>query len=278
MTSAGDARQVAAQRLTACEQLFVSSKQWLGSVPTPQGRPWLEQREIELSVRSILTMHCVVLLGYHRLWAPASALARMLLEDAAVAYWLTDHPDLDRLTTRWTEHLDASRFADFKAQQELGLDIDKTAQAWHATHDPRYLEEVAKRHRNGSAHWTGRSVAELVAGTLGRGASTREDWPERIRLLELTQLRMFMPVSLSLHHSPSTTQNWYADPDEMLADPLRVAWIAFGLHTRLALDYFVPEHTHDARDLIYRQAPSFLTRDDDCADDVTAHPHAGPRP
>jgi hypothetical protein len=40
----------------------------------------------------------------------------MLLEDAAVAHWLADHPNVEALKTKWDEHLDAARLGDYKAQ------------------------------------------------------------------------------------------------------------------------------------------------------------------
>ncbi len=234
---------------------------WLGRVPTPEDRAWLEQRQIELVVRAMQTMQGGVLLARHRLWAQAAGLARMLLEDAAVAHWLADHPDVEALKVRWSEHLDAVRLADFKAQKALGFEVDKRTQEWHASQDAGYLDHISRRHRGGTAHWTGRSIAQLVEGAAGRGTSAREDWAERTQLLRATQQRMLMIVSLGVHHSPSASQNWYAPPDEMLPDPLRVAWLAFGLHARLGLEHFAPESVSDLEGVLHRQTPTFSSSD-----------------
>lgn len=158
---------------------------------------------------------------------------------------------------RWSEHLDAARFGDLKAQQALGLEVDEQTDQWQATQDPTYLEHVSRRHRDGAVHWTGKSIAELVTAAENRGGSGREDWTERTRLLGAAQQRMLRVVSLGLHHSPSASQNWYARPHEMLLDPLRVAWIVFGLHARLGLEHFALEYLDTLGDLLARQAPAF---------------------
>ena len=71
-----------------------------------------------------------------------------------------------------------------------------------------------------------------------------------------------MVMSLGLHHSPAASQNWYAPAEEMLPDPLRVAWLAFGLHVRLALEFFSPDRLDRLADLLERQAPAFVSPTD----------------
>jgi hypothetical protein len=252
-----DLSDISQRRLAACHELLTSAGDWLGPVETPQDRPWLEQRQIELIVRSLQTMQGVVMLADHRLWVPTYGLARMLLEDAAVSYWLVDHPDVDALRRRWTEHLDATRFGDLRTQEELGLEVDAEARAWHQDQDPDYLEQVAQRHRSGSNHWTGKALAELVAGAAGRGGSTREDWDARTAMLHSLCKRMNLAVSLALHHSPAGSQNWYAVPGELLGDSLKVAWLAFGLHLMLVLEDFAPQHWAALDELLARQRDDF---------------------
>lgn len=65
----------------------------------------------------------------------------MLVEDTAVAHWLTDHPDVTALEEKWREHLDASKLGDYNAQQELGLTVDQALAEWYAAQDPDYLIE-----------------------------------------------------------------------------------------------------------------------------------------
>jgi hypothetical protein len=181
----------------------------------------------------------------------------MLLEDSAVAHWLAVHPDLEALKARWSEHLDAAAFGDLKAQQELDLDIDPRTMTWHASKDPRYLDSVAQRHRDGTRHWTGKSIAELVSGAAARGAPERNNWVERTRQLVAANRRMQLIVNLGVHHSPAASQNWYAPPSEMLPDGLRVAWLVFGLHAALAVEDLAPERFGELRELLERQAAHF---------------------
>ncbi|HEX8118282.1 MAG TPA: DUF5677 domain-containing protein [Pyrinomonadaceae bacterium] len=246
------------QRLAACQELLQAAKRWLGPVPTPCDRPWLEQRQIELAVRALQDMEAVTLLAANRLWSPVYAATRMLIEDVAVAYWLTDHPDPGALEARWTEHLDASRLGDYTAQQELGLDVDEALARWHAAQDPAYLDRVGHRFGNGAYHWTGKSVAQMIAGAAGRG-SNRGDWAERTQRLDKVQTRANRLVGLGLHHSPAASQNWYAPPEEMLPDALRFAWLMFGLHAYLLLEDFAPEHLKALDEMLVRQSGDFTT-------------------
>jgi hypothetical protein len=247
------------ERLAACRELLQAAKIWLGPVRTSQARPWLQQRQIELAVRSVQGMEAVALLATHRLWPPTYAVSRMLLEDAAVAHWLTDHSDVDALRAKWAEHLDASKLGDYKAQLELGLDVDRALAEWHRAQDLEYLERVGHRFGYGAHHWTRKSIAELTAGAAARG-STRDEWAERTHLLDTVQKRMNRLVGLGLHHSPAASQNWYAPPEEMLPDALRTAWLIFGLHVRLSLEEFAPEHLDELDAMLVRQSIHFVSR------------------
>lgn len=252
-----EATQLTKQRLEACDELLRAVKSWVEGVTPLQDAPWLVQRQTELFVRAIQTADAIVLISRNDLWIPTYALARMLLEDSAVAHWLAVHPRLESLEVRWREHLDAAAFGDLKAQQELGLDIDPRTATWHASKDSEYLKGVAHRHRNGTNHWTGKSIAELVRGAAAQGAPRRNNWAERTRLLVAANRRMQLIVNLGVHHSPASSQNWYAPPSEMLPDGLRVAWLVFGLHAAVALEDLVPERFGELRELLERQAEHF---------------------
>jgi Family of unknown function (DUF5677) len=172
-SDASEATQLTKQRLEACWELLRSVKSWIGDVTPSQDAQWLIRRQIELFVRAIQTMDGIILIASKQLWIPTYALARMLLEDSAVAHWLAVHPDLEALTARWSEHLDAAVFGDLKAQQELDLDIDPNTIIWHASKDQRYLDSVAHRHRDGTRHWTGKSITELIRRALSRARRIR---------------------------------------------------------------------------------------------------------
>jgi hypothetical protein len=202
-------------------------------------------------------MQGVVIVAAHRLWVPTFALARMLLEDTAVAYWLVNHPDVEALRTRWSEHLAATRFGDVRAQQELGLEVDADTTAWLRDQDHEYLDKAATRHRCGADHWSGKTITELAAGAAGRGGSTRDHWNDRTTSLQATCKRMHLIVKLGLHHSSAASQHWYADSRELLADPLRGAWVAFWLRLMVALEEFAPEHSDALDELLTRQRDLF---------------------
>lgn len=252
-----DPVKITEQRLAACDELLRAVGVWVGDYRPPRDASWLVGRQTELFVRAIQTMQGTVVVARQGLWVPAYALARLLLEDAAVAHWLAVHPHLAALETRWTEHLDAARFGDFKAQQELHLDIDSMTAAWVASSNLEYLKEVARRHRDGTSHWTGKSIAALLAGAAGRAAPDRNNWGDRARQLMSANRRMQLIVNLGVHHSPAASQNWYAPPSEMLPDGLRTAWLVFGLHAALAVEELVPERFADLQQLLERQAKHF---------------------
>jgi hypothetical protein len=256
-SDASEATQLTKQRLEACWELLRSVKSWIGDVTPSQDAQWLIQRQIELFVRAIQTMDGIILIASKQLWIPTYALARMLLEDSAVAHWLAVHPDLEALKARWSEHLDAAVFGDLKAQQELNLDIDPNTIIWHASKDQRYLDSVAHRHRDGTRHWTGKSITELIRGSAAQGAPGRNNWPERTHQLSTANRRMQLIVNLGVHHSPAASQNWYAPPSEMLPDGLRVAWLVFGLHAAVAMEDLVPARFGELRELLERQAAHF---------------------
>ena len=65
-------------------------------------------------------------------------------------------------------------------------------------------------------------------------------------------------ISAGVHHSPAGSQNWYASADELLPDALRVAWVAFGLHSAVALEDLAAECCGELRELINRQAEGFV--------------------
>jgi hypothetical protein len=98
----------------------------------------------------------------------------------------------------------------------------------------------------------------MTASSAARG-SHRDEWDDRARLLDNVQKRMNRVVGLGLHHSPAAAQNWYAQPEEMLSDALRTAWLVFGLHVRLGLEEFAPEHLDDLDSALVRQRDDFIT-------------------
>jgi hypothetical protein len=251
------AAAVTARRLNACEELVGRVAEWLRPVATREDAPWLRQRQIELIIRARQSMLGVVLLSRQQLWVPTYAAARMLLEDAAVAHWLAVHPDLPALQVRWTEHLCALRYGDIEAQRQLGMEVDAVSSAWLAEHDEATVRRAAHRHRCGADHWTGKSVKALVDGAAARGAPGRHDWAGRTQLLVSTQLRMQPLVSSGVHHSPASSQNWYAPAGELLPDALRVAWLAFGLHAAVAFEDLAPARFEHLQDLFNRQAEHF---------------------
>jgi hypothetical protein len=258
-----DCAYTTAQRLQACEELLSAAGGWLGAVVPSKQTPWLVQRQTELILRAIESMHGAVLVAKAQRWVPTYALARVLLEDAAVAHWLAVHADPVTLETRWQEHLDAARFGDFKTQQALELDIDAETIEWQLAQDPAYLEHVSNRHRDGANHWTGKSVTKLVAEASAQGAPARRDWDGRTRLLSRATSRVLRLANLGLHHSPAACQNWYAAPNELLPEALRFAWLAFSLHATLALEDLAPQHVDQLRALIDRQGHIFSTEAED---------------
>jgi hypothetical protein len=216
----------------------------------------LVQRQTELILRAIQSMRGSVLLAGKGLWIPTYALARMLIEDAAVAHWLAVHPELNALETRWDEHLLAAHVGDIQTQQKLGLDLDPQTIRWQRDQDPVELARVGERYRFGRNHWTGKSPEKLAAAA-ARTSPSRTDWDSRVRALEQATKRFAPLASLGIHHSPSASQNWYAHPSELLPDALRFAWRAFSLHAILALEELAPTHSDELSKLIERQAPRF---------------------
>jgi hypothetical protein len=247
-----------ARRLECCDQLVRSVSVWLLAVTPRTDAPWPRQRQIELVLRARQSMLGVVLLSRHELWMPAYAAARMLLEDAAVAHWLAVHPDLRVLEARWSEHLSAMRYGDIKAQRELGLEVDDVNAAWLVEQDEESVRRVAERHRFGAAHWTGKSVKDLVDGAAARSAPGRDDWAGRTHMLASTLRRMQPLISAGVHHSPAGSQNWYASANELFPDALRVASLAFGLHAAVALEDLAVERFGELQELINRQAENFV--------------------
>jgi hypothetical protein len=252
-----DPAQLTRQRVDACDELLQAVASWIGPVETSPNDPWLIKRQTELILRAIQTMQATVLIARQGLWIPAYALARLLLEDAAIAHWLAVHPQLDTLEVRWQEHLDAAILGDLKNQEDLDLELDPVTLDWKAKQDPGYLDHVAHRHGHGTYHWTGKSITQLVTGAAARGAPKRVGWDDRTKQLVSANRRMQLIVNLGTHHSPAASQNWYAPPDEMLPDGLRAAWLLFWLHAVVAIEELAPERLDDLRDLLERQADHF---------------------
>jgi hypothetical protein len=250
------------RRLRCCDELVARVFDWLGPVRTPQDAPWLRQRQVELVVRARQSMRGVSASSREGLWIPAYAMARMLLEDAAVAHWLAVHPDVPALERRWQEHLVAMRYGDIEAQRQLGLELDDVSAAWIASRDEAQIRAVAERYRYGASHWTGKSVTQLVAGASSRGAPAREDWIGRTTHLAAATRRMQTLLSVGVHHSPAGSQNWHAQPNELLPDALRVAWLAFALHSALALEDLAPTRFVDLQQLVSEQMQAFVSEED----------------
>lgn len=246
-----------ARRLKACSALLTAIIGWLGPVaPSPQN-PWLVQRQTELILRAIQSMQGSVLLARHGLWIPTYALARMLIEDAAVAHWLAVHPDPDALEARWRKHLLATHISDIQTQEELDLGLDHETVRWQCEQDPDELASIKDPRRLARAHWTGKSPVKLAAGAADRPAPSRTDWHARARELSRATVRFAPLANLGVHHSPSASQNRYTPPSELLPDALRFAWRAFSLHAILALEDLAPEHLDALAQLLDLQAPEF---------------------
>jgi hypothetical protein len=252
-----DSEALTSRRLKACSELLAAVEGWLGEVvPSPQN-PWLVQRQTELILRAIQSMQGILLLAGRFLWIPTYALARMLIEDAAVAHWLAVHPEPDVLEARWRRHLLATHLSDIKTQGELDLALDPETIRWRKEQDPSELDSIDDPRRIARDHWTGKSLAELTGGAAARGAASRSDWQPRARALQRATARFAPLASLGIHHSPSASQNWYAPPSDLLPEALRIAWHAFSLHAILALEDLAPTHLEDLARLIDDQAPEF---------------------
>jgi hypothetical protein len=269
-----------ARRLKACSELLDAVVGWLGEVgPSAQG-PWLLQRQTELVLRSIQSMHGCTLLAGRGLWMPTYALARMLIEDAAVAHWLAVHPKLDVLQARWRRHLLATHLSDIETQEKLGLGLDAQTIRWHSEQDAAEFACITDPAKLARVHWTGKSSEKLAAGAAARAAPSRLDWDARALALAKATTRFAPLASLGIHHSPSSSQNWYAPASEMLPDALRFAWRAFSLHAILALEELAPAHLDGLARLIEDQATEFsqppvaghLADDSAAADSVMSIP------
>ena len=246
-----------ARRLEACSALLTAVTGSLGSVvPSPQN-PWLVQRQTELILRAIQSMQGSVLLARCGLWIPTYALARMLIEDAAVAHWLAVHPDPDALEARWRRHLLATHLSDIQTQEELDLGLDPETVRWQREQDPGELASIEDPRKLARAHWTGKSPVKLASGAADRPAPSRTDWDARARELSGATARFVPLANLGVHHSPSASQNWYAPPSELLPDALRFAWRAFSLHAILAFEDLAPAHLDALAQLLDLQAPEF---------------------
>lgn len=172
-----------ARRLDACSALLTAVTRWLGPVvPSPQN-PWLVQRQAELILRAIQSMQGSVLLARRGLWSPTYALARMLIEDAAVAHWLAVHPDPDALEARWRKHLLATHLSDIQTQEELDLGLDPETVRWQREQDPGELASIEDPRKLARAHWTGRSPVKLASDAADRPAPSRTNWNARSREL-----------------------------------------------------------------------------------------------
>jgi hypothetical protein len=245
------------RRLKACSELLEAVAAWMGEVmPSPQS-PWLVQRQTELILRAIQGMQGGVLLAGRGLWLPTYALARMLIEDAAVAHWLAVHPDPDGLEARWRQHLLATHLSDIQTQEELGLELDPETTRWQREQDPVELGLISDPSKLARAHWTAKSPEKLATGAGARAAPSRTDWAARTRELARATTRFAPLANLGIHHSPSASQNWYAPASELLPDALRFAWRAFSLHAILALEDLAPAHVSELLDLMEHQAPEF---------------------
>jgi hypothetical protein len=256
-SGAPDDEALTARRLEACSELLEMVAGWLGEVvPSPQN-PWLVQRQTELILRAIQSMHGSVLLAGQSLWIPTYALARMLIEDATVAHWLAVHPDQKALEKRWRRHLLATHLSDIQTQEELGLDLDPETIRWRKEQDAAELNSIDDPRKLARDHWTGKSLSELTSGAAARGAASRADWQARARALQRATARFAPLASLGVHHSPSASQNWYAPPSNLLPEALRIAWRAFSLHAILALEDLAPAHLDDLAELIDEQATEF---------------------
>lgn len=252
-----DYEALTTRRLKACSELLETVAAWLDEVaPSPQN-PWLMQRQTELIVRAIQSMQGSVLLAGRGLWIPTYALARMLIEDAAVAHWLTVHPEPNVLEARWRRHLLATHLSDIKTQEELGLDLDPETIRWQREQDPSELARIADPRKLARAHWTGKSPEKLVAGAAVRAAPSRTDWDVRAQALERATIRFAPLANLGIHHSPSASQNWHAPASELLPDALRFAWRAFSLHSILAVEDLARVHLDDLAKLVDEQATEF---------------------
>ena len=252
-----DCQALTARRLKACSELLEAVVGWLGEVvPSPQN-PWLLQRQTELILRSIQSMQGSVLLAGRGLWIPTYALARMLIEDAAVAHWLAVHPEPDVLEARWRRHLLVTHLSDIETQEDLGLDLDPETIRWQSQQDAAELARITDPGKLARAHWTGKSPEKLAAGAAARAAPSRADWDGRARELVRATTRFAPLASLGIHHSPSASQNWCAPASELLPDALRFAWRAFSLHAILGLEELAPTHLDDLARRIEDQAAAF---------------------
>jgi hypothetical protein len=252
-----DYEALTARRLNACSELLEAVVGWLGEVVLSPHTPWLLQRQTELILRSIQSMQGSVLLAGRGLWIPTYALARMLIEDAAVAHWLAVHPEPDVLEASWRRHLLATHLSDIETQEELGLGLDPETIRWQSEQDAAELARITQPGKLARAHWTGKSPEKLAAGAAARAAPARVDWDGRARALARATTRFAPLASLGIHHSPSASQNWYAPASELLPDALRFARRAFSLHAILALEGLAPTHLDDLARLIEDQAAEF---------------------
>jgi hypothetical protein len=256
-SGSSNSEALTSRRLQACSDLLAAVKGWLGEVVPSPRNPWLVQRQTELILRAIQSMQGIVLLAGSGVWIPTYALARMLIEDSAVAHWLAVHPDQEALEARWERHHLATHLSDIQTQDELDLALDPVTLRWRKEQERAERDSIDEPRRIARDHWTGKSLSELTSGAAARGAASRSDWQRRARALHRAAARFAPLASLGVHHSPSASQNWYAPPSDLLPDALRMAWRAFSLHAVLALEDLAPTHLVDLAGLIDDQAPEF---------------------
>lgn len=251
--------RLARERIHACLAIAEAAQKSLAGVAPDPEAPWLKQRVVETTVRAFRTFRAIGLLAQSGLWESTYVLARHLFEDAITAHWLVTHDDLEALHCKYTEHLEATRFADLQAQMDLDLDLDPTTKEWQSTVDLDQAKAGAEKYWQGGRSWTTKTLPQLVNGVKARGLPGREYGEERVRLLVSLYARWLMPLNLVVHHSPAANQNWYAPAHEMLPDSLRVAYLSFVLLARLALEEVAPERVSVLQESVWDHSFAFYS-------------------
>jgi hypothetical protein len=230
--------RVVRDRLAASNDLLA----WFRTHAAPAVRfndgSWGDQRLLEILGRAFLTFEATVRLSELGYWAQASMLTRSLFEDVAVAHWLVTHPDPAALEQAYIDHLEAVRWADLKAQEELGLPVAPESTAWYETQhrSDAQLDAIADRFRWGQLPWHRKTTQELINGVEARRLPRRAHADRRIALLNGLHKRMLRPANLALHHSPVVTLQLGSRPAHLLRDVLQFSFPLLGLLMRLVFE------------------------------------------
>lgn len=256
--SAGDDERVVRARLAASKELLSWFRSHAGAIPLNHA-DWTEQRLSEILARAFLTYEATIVLSETGHWAQASMLSRSLFEDVALAHWLATHPDPATLAQAYDDHLVAVRWADLKAQEQLGLDVAFETRAWYETQpcDDAELNAIAERFRWGRQAWHRKTIQQFISGLESRRLPGRQHADERIRLLSGLHTRMLLPVNLAVHHSPVVTLQLGSRPAYLVRDVLRLSFPLFALLVRLVCETAATALLADFADVEMRLAPLF---------------------